>query len=221
MAGILSQNPPEIAPAPWHLRGDGYMIFYKFSRAFIEQEGILPPEWPVRFAGFFGAIMLVDYRETPVGPYRELLFIPGKFNTPLGKKMSITHISVDSEASTRSGRANWGIPKVTHAFAAHKNGNAERQQVFAPDGQPFFDIEMRHYGPSFPITTALIPMQLYQILDGKTFLTKPTGSGWAKLARVESLKINKHYFPNVSDCKPLLALRVQDFKMVFPAVISQ
>jgi hypothetical protein len=206
----------KISPAPWLLRGEGYMIFYRFSRQFVEQQGHVPPELAGRFDGWLGSVMLVHYSESPVGPYRELLFMPGHFRTPQGQRYSITHIAVDSEASTRSGRANWGIPKLTRQFRAEREGDTERIQVLAPDGQPYFDIRLRSGGLRFPVSTALIPIRLWQTEQGKTFLTDPKGSGTGQLARVLDVKVNPDLFPDICRIRPLLALRVTDFRMRFP-----
>lgn len=203
-------------PAPWTLFGDGYMLFYRFSRDFVVNRGFVPPDLSGCFDGFFGAVMLVDYHESPVGPYHELLFIPGKFRTPHGRRYSITRIVVDSEASTQNGRANWGIPKFTHQFQVEKDGSSEHIKVLDAQGQPGFEIILRAGGFRFPISTALFPLHLYQVLEGKTLLTTPKGSGSAQFARVLDLQVNPAFFPDVSLAKPLLALKVSGFRMQFP-----
>jgi hypothetical protein len=44
-----------------------------------------------------------------IGPYDEIMFIPGEFNNPVSTKhMRITTIYVSTEASIRNGRRNWG-----------------------------------------------------------------------------------------------------------------
>jgi hypothetical protein len=219
MAGILNESVPS-APAPWSLKGEGYMVFYKFKRDFIERNGFLPSALQGKFDGFFGALMLVQYHESPVGPYRELLFIPGKFQTPHGRLFSITNISVDSEASTQNGRANWGIPKITHTFDVSGGPNQERISVLAPDNKPFFEATLRSGGLSFPISTAFVPLSLYQVWEGQTYLTTPQGKGWAQLASIRDIRINADYFPDISTQKPLLALKVKGFSMKFPVAIQ-
>ena len=69
----------QIAGAPWTLQGEGYMFFYKFTKEWVVKNGFLPEELGGKFYGFFGNMMLVNYQSSPVGPYRELLFMPGKF----------------------------------------------------------------------------------------------------------------------------------------------
>lgn len=165
--------------------------------------------------------MLVDYRESPVGAYRELLFIPGKFRTPHGKHYCITRIIVDSEASTRSGRANWGIPKFTGTFSTEKTGDTECIRVFDGSGNCGFDIRLRAGGLRFPVSTALMPLHLYQEMEGVRYLTTPKGSGSGRLARVEHADVDPSFFPDIRQAKPLLAVRVENFKMVFPEADRQ
>ena len=209
-------------PAPWSLRGDGYLIFYKFSHSFVAQCGFLPEELIGSFDGFFGNVMLVNYHTSPVGPYRELLFMPGKFKTEGGKWYSITKIYVNEQNSTDNGRANWGIPKETVVFrrkliSKHLwRGDTECIELLDAHGNPFFSITLSSGGISFPVNTALIPMRLIQYLNRKVFFTTPKGSGKGQLAHIKSLVVNPDYFPDISQSRPLLCIKVSDFEMEFP-----
>ncbi|MCB0596005.1 MAG: hypothetical protein H6557_24550 [Lewinellaceae bacterium] len=91
-------------PAPWALRGEGAMLFYRLPRAFAQEHGGIPERLAPSFQGFVACVMLADYRESPVGPYRELLFIPGLVGTERGRRFSITRIYVDSQESMEWGR---------------------------------------------------------------------------------------------------------------------
>jgi hypothetical protein len=99
------------APAPWQLAGKGIIVVYKFSKKCVETFSQLPPELIVKFKGDLGYLILANQKYVLIGPYCELLFIPGKF-FPYGEQR-ITKIYVDSEASTQNGSVNWGIPKNT------------------------------------------------------------------------------------------------------------
>lgn len=63
-------------------------------------------------------IQIYRYKTSPVGPYDELMFIPGFYRTQLpGKNESIlapriTRIYISTEATALRGRENWNIPKV-------------------------------------------------------------------------------------------------------------
>lgn len=208
--------------APWSLRGDGYMLFYKFSREFIEEMGFVPPELSGKFDGFLGNLMLVNYHSSPVGPYRELLFMPGKFRVAGSRWYSITKIYVNSSASTENGRNNWGIPKETVDFRRNlvsKNflgGDTERIELLKPNGEPFFSITLSAGGLKFPVSTALIPIRLIQYLAGKTFFTSPKGTGKGQLATIKNIEIDSRYFPDISQSTPIAAVKVTDFVMEFP-----
>ena len=66
------------AAAPWHLTGRGFILMYRFQDSFIRENCFLPEEWKETKWSGMGYVMLVDYQDTPVGPYKELLVIPGK-----------------------------------------------------------------------------------------------------------------------------------------------
>ncbi|RYG66149.1 hypothetical protein EON80_16000 [bacterium] len=73
------------APPPWKLRG--------------EAVALLAPSFRLR--------LLVNYHESPVGPYREHALVSFGWRGP-----SVTQMSVDSLNSVVWGRRNWGFPKV-------------------------------------------------------------------------------------------------------------
>lgn len=183
--------------------------------------------------------MLVDYSSSPVGPYQELLFIPGQFGGEEEKEkkklfQSITRILVSSEASTEQGRKHWGIPKETANFRWEKGIGKDRIQVVMEmkgrdnnnnNEKIILDTEIAHGGISFPISTALLPLRLKQRMltddernNTSSFaITLPKGSGWGKLARVKRLQVlDSKLFPNLDGIHPLLALKVNPFTIHFP-----
>ena len=211
MPKLAAQFTP--APPPWTLHGEGIMLLYRFKKSWVESKSNLPTQLQGQFKGGFGYVMLVDYSSSPVGPYQELLFIPGQFGE--NKFQSITRILVSSEASTDQGRKNWGIPKETASFRWEKEKGKDRIQVEL-DGKKILDTEISHGGISFPISTALLPLRLKQTLDEKTYLTLPKGSGWGKLARVRRMKVDPQLFPDLEGIQPLVALKVNPFTIHFP-----
>lgn len=200
-------------PAPWILRGEGIILLFRFNKDWVTQAGNLPQYLQGKFKGGFGYVMLVDYQESPVGPYRELLFIPGKFGKE--KLQTITTIFVDSEASTANGRANWAIPKQTADFHWQKEKGLDRVEV-SLNGKPVFQASIRSGGISFPMSTALLPIRLRQELEKQIFFTQPEGKGWGKLARIQELELDPQLFPDIRGIKPLLVLKVNPFTLTFP-----
>lgn len=209
------QKPkPHFAP-PWSLKGEGIILCYKFRASWVEQSAFLTSAQQGCFRGGLGYVMLVNYFESPVGPYKELLLIPGKFNPH--RRQVISRIFVDSSASTENGRYNWGIPKETRPITWRSQANYDSICV-GDEAAPIFSCDVRSCGFSFPISTRLLPIRLHQELDGATFRTNPHGSGWARWSKVERMTVNPSQFPDISRLKPLLSLRVSPFHLCFPGV---
>lgn len=203
-------------PAPWDLQGRGYMLIYRFSREFARKDAFLKPAWKDRFAGGLGAVMLIDYQQSNAGPYQELLFIPGKFNTPFGQWHNIPKIYVSTMESVVNGRRNWAIPKERADFEFRsETGGGESISVKA-DGVPIFDVAFRAFGPRFPVDTRLLPFPLMQEAEQNFLQTSFFGKGKGKLCRLESIKVNRKYFPDVTHSRPLAVVRIDPFKLTFP-----
>lgn len=201
------------SPPPWKLEGEGILLIYRFKKEWVENHANLPNHLKGKFKGGLGFVMLVNYERTPVGPYHELLFIPGKFRKT--KKQAITKIYVDSEVSTQNGRANWGIPKETLPIEWKKEENLDRVRVLK-DGQSVFSGEFESGGFSFPVSTTLMPIRLCQTWNKLKYFTRPTGTGWGKLLKIKSLDLNPEFFPDIRGISPLLAIKVNPFRMRFP-----
>jgi hypothetical protein len=101
-----------VAPAPWTLKGTIYSFFlYSTSKnaklVSSKKEFLFSPLEAAstfsdgEFVGGLGIVQVIRYSESPVGPYDELLVIPGKF------KYSKTHgglnqsSMLETEASIR------------------------------------------------------------------------------------------------------------------------
>ena len=201
------------APAPWSLKGEGIILLFRFKEGWIKKAANLPDHLKQEFKGGFGYVMLVNYQESPVGPYRELLFIPGKFGKE--KLQTITTIFVDSEESTANGRTNWAIPKQTADFHWQKEKGLDKVEV-SLNGKLVFRASIRFGGMSFPISTGFLPIRLRQELAGQVLFTQPEGKGWGKLARIKDLEVDSQLFPDIRGVKPLLALKVNPFTLTFP-----
>ncbi|OYX19821.1 MAG: hypothetical protein B7Z16_07300 [Algoriphagus sp. 32-45-6] len=201
------------SPPPWTLRGEGIILLFKFSKEWIDACSHISDALKKRFRGGLGYVMMVDYHESPVGPYRELLIIPGKFRK--NRKHVISRIVVDSEASTINGRANWGIPKETFPIDWKKEKGKDFITIKS-EKEIVFSAEITYGGIPFPVSTSILPISLCQKWNKVKFHTKPSGSGWGKLAKLRNLEIDPGFFPDFSAIKPLLAVRVNPFTIVFP-----
>jgi Acetoacetate decarboxylase (ADC) len=205
----------KIAPAPWNLTGDAYIMVYKFSKDFVEEYGFLADYQQDRFLGYVGTVMLVDYKTSGVGPYRELLFIPGMFTFDWKKMFSISKIYVSSRDSVYNGIENWGIPKEYADFNWQTNADGTEDISVNIDGKEFFKTTIKKGFVSFPLTTAILPLNVVQKLRKDLIITNPTAKGKATLAKIKSIKVDKNFFPDLSKASPLITMKVKDFEMTF------
>ena len=199
--------------APWNLKGRGYILLYKFNKNFVQNNCFLPPFLNYNFTGGFGAVMLVDYFESNVGPYQELLFIPGKFNYNDDKSYSITKIYVSSMESVVNGRENWGIPKQLANFEYNEDFTNISVDI---EGIKVFNFNSSYGLFSFPITTKIMSTRLVQRHNKKDFYTKFKGKGKARFANVKSLSANPNLFPDLNNKKRIASFRIENFDIPFP-----
>jgi hypothetical protein len=209
-------RPTIIAPPPWTLTGNGYIFLYRFPKKIIQKNGFLSDYQHLSYKGLVGSMMLVDYHTTPVGPYQELLFIPGLFEMMGKNTFSISKIYVSDQNSVWNGIENWGIPKERSDFEIQSID--ERTEKFAVllNEEPFFEATIRRGNFSFPLTTKLFPLRITQQLRGDWVLTKPTAKGKAYFGKLTDVKVNSTLFPDIAPFKPFGVLVVKDFQMVFP-----
>ncbi|HNY65266.1 MAG TPA: acetoacetate decarboxylase family protein [Deltaproteobacteria bacterium] len=206
-------------PAPWELAGSGYILLYWFSREFCRTGGFIPEGLLSSFKGGLGTVMYVDYRSSNIGPYQELLFIPGRFDFSGKRFFSITRIYVSTRESVEGGRANWGIPKGLASFEKTAEGDGVERITVRADGAPVAQLLFSARRMSVPVTTALVPRgfrTLAHVKEGNTLLTTPESSGALAPARLLECRINRELFPPIDEVRPLCAVHVPRFTMVFP-----
>jgi hypothetical protein len=200
-------------PAPWGLKGRGFILMYRFPEEFVRESCFLPEEWKILKWSGHGLVMLVDYQDSPVGPYHELLIIPGKANIGGKRVHSISKIYVDSFDSMYDGRSNWGIPKELADFSWKVKDHRHDIQV---GFNPWFEISIEAGSIPFPIDTRLLPIHLYQELDGQKFRVSPTGKGSGRFSLVKEVSVDPLFFPELNLLEPLVAIYVDPFRMTFP-----
>ncbi|WP_435356701.1 acetoacetate decarboxylase family protein [Emticicia sp. SJ17W-69] len=208
------------APPPWTLKGNGYIFIYHFPKEFVEKFGFLAEYQRDSFKGdFVGTVMLVDYETSAVGPYRELLFVPGRMNFSNKKLFSISKIYVSSDDSVWNGNKNWGIPKELADFKITKPNEKESIIEVIIEGKKFFKVHLRNHSFSFPITTKFFPLKLAQKQSKDLLITNSPAKGKASFAKIIDIEVDSTFFPPISQLKPLSILAVKDFEMTFPAPV--
>ncbi|MEZ0540169.1 hypothetical protein [Fibrella arboris] len=202
---------------PWTLTGNGLVLIAHFPEEFVRQHGFLEDFQQVGYRGWIGTVMLVDYTSSDVGPYYELLFIPGLFNLNGRTTFSISKIYVSTQVSVDHGIANWGIPKEQADFAITTQPDGSKMYRVRKDEVVFFAVRVSAGGLSFPVSTKLLPgFQVTQRRGNELVLTAPTASGKGQLASLHDLQINTDYFPDIRQGTQLAAIAMTSFEMVFP-----
>lgn len=220
LTAAVSRSPNEMTDQlimpPWNLRGRGAILLYRRAPESV-LESFVPDTLKKRYVGGPAVVMFVDYTAADCGPYRELLFIPGRFRCAGGTFASITRIVVSTQASVVNGREHWAIPKDLADIDLKISGRRQSWQVGA-NGQAIAGLSLRSIGPPIPISTRLIPRawaSVAQPREDQWLVTALKASGRMRLARVAELSLSGQ-FPDMSQISPAVAVVVDPFQMVFP-----
>ena len=113
--GLLATLPPTAAAPPWDCRVRA-VVWLQRGRA------PLPAGSAYRSRALpFTLGAVVDYLDTPVGPYREVfagpLLRPRRLREAGWPTVHVPFIAVDSLLSVTGGREHWALPKTTATFA--------------------------------------------------------------------------------------------------------
>ncbi|MFP4456658.1 MAG: acetoacetate decarboxylase family protein [Clostridia bacterium] len=205
-----------IISAPWELSGRGFITLYKFDKNFLSKTNIIPKFLKERRLKGFGAIMFVEYEESPVGPYYELLFIPGKFVIGNKKLATISKIYVSTQESVDGGINNWGIPKEIADFEVHDIDKSRTSITVEKDDQLIASFVFKETFMPIPVSTNILKYPLIQKRKDKFYLTDFKGSGKGKMAIIEEQKFNDKNFPNIENFTPIISVKVNPFNITFP-----
>jgi len=209
-----------LAPAPWDLTGQGTIVAVRLPREVLEQNSFLPPGLRRVGNGRLAYLMFVDYANSDVGPYHELLYIPGALDFGRRRQLSISRIFVSSWASVINGEHNWGIPKDRCDFAVDYGADGvDRIACTAADGTVFAELEFQARGPRLPAPGHWVPRgmrTLSQLRDGKIYTYVPEARGHVRFARVRHWRFDARYFPDLARGEVVGAMKITDFRMIFP-----
>jgi hypothetical protein len=210
------------APAPWTLTGKGYILAVRLPRAQLDNESFIPDGLRGTRRGRLAYVMFVDYERSDVGPYRELLYIPGSLRFRDARRLSITKIYVSTRDSVVNGQENWGIPKERCDFAVAYGDGRDRVALQAEDGTAFAELEFREKRWRLPVNTRFVPTRLRTLSQhwaGRQFTYTPAARGHVKLASLVSARFDAAYFPDLARGTVVSCLKVTDFTMVFPVAV--
>ncbi|WP_205503097.1 acetoacetate decarboxylase family protein [Rufibacter psychrotolerans] len=205
------------APPPWTLTGEGIVWLYAIPKGFNRHHGFLADYQTEGYVGKIGAVLYFNYTTSDVGPYQELIYLPGLFRVGGKLAFSISKIYVSTLASASNGWQNWGIPKEEADFSLRKSDTGDFQLQVSRHGLPFFAAQAKPFGPALPVTTRLFPWtRLVQQHPRGLLLTNPQLHGQAQLATTQTITADARLFPPVQHLKPLCTVVLRDVKMDFP-----
>ncbi|HMV76978.1 MAG TPA: acetoacetate decarboxylase [Leptospiraceae bacterium] len=204
-------------PPPWNLDGEGFLLPFWADKKHCLQSGFISESEKDSYRGGLGAVMLVNYRSSDVGPYFELLFIPGDFHHSGKTYKKITKIYVSSQKSVEEGILNWAIPKELAEFSWKKTDKETKIDIQSEKGSVLTTVLKEKFF-SFPVTTSLFPFTLLQKAPESLLATKFIGKGSAKFAGLESYSSNPAHFPDIYSVSSfrLPGLAVSPFALTFP-----
>lgn len=208
-----------VAPAPWMLEGSGYIVAVRMPEEAMQHGSFIPPGLQRSSRSRIALMMFVDYASSDVGPYHELLYIPGKFRFGRQSHYSITRIFVSSWASVINGRRNWGIPKDQCEFDVQSSAHRDQIALRDQQGQCFAELDLEAFGPRLPAPAHWTPeawRRLSQQHEGKRYTYAPSARGHFRFARVRRWRFDPEVFPDLARGKVLFAMRLTDFRMSFP-----
>ncbi|AUX28059.1 MULTISPECIES: acetoacetate decarboxylase family protein [Sorangium] len=222
MGQSAGSHPPDvkIAPAPWTLTGDAYIAMLELPERLLRERCFIPEALRPRFDGRYSLLMALDYASSNVGPYRELLFIPGRYRTRRGLRWSISKIYVSSWESVMSGQANWGIPKERADFDLAREADGSERLRASQGGDVFADVRFAAAGPSLPASSALVPARLRGLVhhrDGHDHFCTPTAAGRVRRARLLDARVDPARMPPIDAGRVVFAVRLSGFRAEFPA----
>lgn len=189
-------------PPPWTLKGDVYLFSFWTSRS-QARDGLpdmtySPLEGASSYAssgkpvGGLSMIQVIRYHTSPVGPYDEMILVPGSFEyereNAQGKRETrrgprISRIYVSQKHTCYNGRLNWNVPKHLARFHWTDGPDGSTSvKVFPHDThpenvneataspEPFFQTTFKpvRYMPAFPLATRWL-----DFLGFKTTLVQP------------------------------------------------
>jgi len=213
---VTANNRTTGAEPPWTLTGSANIVFYRFSADFVNKRMVVPEGLEGMFLGGIGALGLVEYVTSPVGPYRELWFSPGQFAFGSRKYHSITHMYVTTTPGMEAGRAYWGLPKTIAEIDRSDENGVDQWRVFK-DGHLLLDVAFRPGRLSLPVWSWMVRPRIMQHWNGQHYLTRLRCNARVRLTDLSQPQGRSPEFPDLSHARPIGAVNLPRFRLIMPA----
>ncbi len=208
------------AKAPWRLAGDAYVVALRMPEEVLDEQSFVPESLKGCRLGRYSRMIYVNYKSSPVGPYRELLFDPGRFQFDSKSCRTISRIFVSTPESVVNGLENWGIPKTIAEFEARTLANGWERITVSAEGAVFAELTFSTVPFGFPFSDRWLPARqrtTAQHYRGQSYSYAPITRATMKMGRLRESKIDPTMFPDISRGKFTLCVRLEDFRMWIPA----
>ena len=219
-SGAPASNGIKRAKAPWRLGGDAYVVDLKMPEEVLDRECFVPETLKGHRLGTMSRMIYVDYKDSPVGPYKELLFNPPKFRFGKRRCRTISRIFVSTPESVVNGVENWGLPKTFAEFESWTLDNGWDYVTVSSEGAVFAELTFSSVRFGFPFSDRWLPARfrtMAQPHEGRTFLYAPITSATMKAGRLRQSRFDSKMFPDISKGRIVYCVRLEDFRMWIPA----
>lgn len=215
----------KVAPAPWYLKGQGYVMVVQLPTQVLDNESFIEPSLKSTRRGHLAYIAFADYESSDVGAYHELLYIGGTLKFDQKRHLSISKIYVSTQDSIDNGQKNWGIPKEMAQFEVQYGAdNHDIVKLSTPSGDTIAQFSFSHHLFKFPVNTKLAPTRLRTLAQdwqGQRFFFPLQAEGYVKPALLKACYVDKRYFTDLNQGHVIACFKVTDFSMVFPVPKTQ
>lgn len=201
---------------PWHLTGSAFVLNYWLSPNLLKNFKFFTQNSVT--AGRLVHILLIRYKNTPVGPYDALVLI----DHPIVRKMRISTIPVifvSSAPSIQLGQDFWGLSKQLASFDWQEYSDYTICTIRFQQEEIKIQLEQHKNSPTIYINSHQIPeaiLNFKQRLQQTHYQFVPKfRSKICKLKQV-SWPINADFFPNLNQARYIQSFYIADFELILP-----
>lgn len=198
-------------------KGKAYICVYNFDAEFVKKDSFQCQFLEGKASGGFGALIFVDYTETPVGPYQEVMFIPGKYEVGGESRYVATKCYVSKpEAIDANGDGFFG-PKELAAFNVSMVDNSTIHLSVTKGRSKVLALEIGTWDAiSLPASSSIISFPFMQLLNGQErLLWKYEARSAMNIAHLSSVQVRPAYFPDIAKFSPIVTLCLNNFELSF------
>jgi len=201
----------------YEFKGNGYVLFYRFDEEFIRLETFLPESLKNNYCRGIGAVLYMNYTKSEIGPYEELLFIPGKFYYRGKKNHFISKAYVSTEEAAKFGYENWFIPKEKAVFSREPLKNHIENISTCIENEEVASFEIKRGKIRFRLgTSKYLSFSLMQLNGEEPVKLNYSGTVTANFAKLTSIRIRPAFFPNIAKFTSLAVFKMRNFTLRLP-----